>query len=334
MSRPSDSQPAPSRPADSDSHTDGIDLSAVSESGLTHDYGAVIRAARTSELAEGVEANIILIAHPEGKRLGTRYRLSPDDARDVGRSSVASISLPEILSVSRRHARLVHRGDSVILEDLGSTNGTYVNGRLIAGPEVLHSGDRFQVGAVHFKFLHELDVEHAYYEAIYDLVTRDGLTDIYNKRKYLEEVEREFARARRHERPLSLILFDLDAFKDINDTCGHLCGDFVLKRVASEVRELLRPEQVFARVGGDEFVILTPETGLDGATTLAEKIRLLVANLKPEEMDEQIGITCSVGVAELVPGMETPDDLFRAADKALYSSKRQGGDRVTSQVVS
>jgi len=100
------------------------------------------------------------------------------------------------------------------------------------------------------------------------------------------------------------------------------------------VRELLRPEQVFARVGGDEFVILTPETGLDGATTLAEKIRLLVANLKPEEMDEQIGITCSVGVAELVPGMETPDDLFRAADKALYSSKRQGGDRVTSQVVS
>lgn len=329
MSRASDSPPASRRPTDSDSHTDGIDLSAVSESGLTHDYGTILRAARTSELAEGVEANIILIAHPEGKRLGTRFRLSPEDARDVGRSSVASISLPEILSVSRRHARLVHRGDSVTLEDLGSTNGTYVNGRLISGPEVLHSGDRFQVGAVHFKFLHELDVEHAYYEAIYDLVTRDGLTDIFNKRKYLEEAEREFARARRHQRPLSLILLDIDDFKQINDTCGHLCGDFVLKRVTSEVRGLLRPEQVFARVGGDEFVILTPETGLAGAATLAEKIRALVAGLKPEEMDEQIGVTCSLGVAALDHVMEAPDDLFRAADEALYSSKREGGNRVT-----
>ncbi len=316
--------------SDTDSHTDGIDLSAVSESGLTQSYGPALRGERTSELAEGVEANIILIAHPEGKRLGMRYRLSPDDARDIGRSSTVAISLPEVLSVSRRHARLTHRGHSVTLEDAGSTNGTYINGRLISDPETLRSGDRFQVGAVHFKFLHELDVEHAYYEAIYDLVTRDGLTDIHNKRKYTEEAEREFARARRHGRPLSLIMVDLDEFKEINDTCGHLCGDFVLKRVASSVRKLLRPEQLFARIGGDEFVILAPETGIDGACLLADKIRSLVASLEVPAADRPLEVTCSVGVAEATEAMQEPDDLFNAADRALYASKREGGDRVTA----
>ncbi len=114
---------------------------------------------------------------------------------------------------------------------------------------------------VHFKFLHEQDVESAYHLAIYELVAKDGLTEIFNKRKFEEELQRELARAARHQRPLSLIIFDLDEFKTINDTYGHLCGDFVLKQVASLARELVRPEQVLARVGGDEFVILAPETG-------------------------------------------------------------------------
>jgi diguanylate cyclase (GGDEF)-like protein len=329
MDRTMDSKLSENHRSETDSHTDGIDLSAVSESGLTQHYGAALRGARTSELAEGVEANIILIAHPEGKRLGMRYRLSPEDTREIGRSSTVPISLPEVLSVSRQHARLVHQGHTVILEDLGSTNGTYVNGHLIEGPRALKSGDRFQVGAVHFKFLHELDVEHAYYEAIYDLVTRDGLTDIFNKRKYTEEVEREFARARRHGRPLCLILLDLDDFKEINDTCGHLCGDFVLKHMASAVRELLRPEQLFARIGGDEFVILAPETGLEGAAVLAEKICSLVSGLEVGLGETRVSVTCSIGVAQVEQRMEGPDELFAAADRALYRSKHGGGGRVS-----
>lgn len=329
MERLSDSHPAAGNRPDPDTHTDGFDLSALSESGLTQDYRTAVRGERSAELDEGVEANIILIAHPEGKRLGVRHRLSPDEALDIGRSGAVRVSLPEVLSVSRKHARLTHRGDSVTLEDLGSTNGTYVNGRLLTAPEVLRSGDRFQVGAVHFKFLHELDVEHAYYEAIYHLVTRDGLTDIFNKRKYEEEAERELARARRHGRPLVLILIDLDEFKEVNDSCGHLCGDFVLKQVASVIRERLRPEQLFARIGGDEFVILAPETDLAGATALAEKIREMVASVELCYMEQQVAVTCSVGVAEVAPAMTSPDDLFRAADQALYESKDGGGDRVT-----
>ncbi|PYQ58065.1 MAG: hypothetical protein DMF53_21155, partial [Acidobacteria bacterium] len=160
---------------------------------------------------------------------------------------------------------------------MGSTNGTYINGQPIHGRTVLRSGDRFQTAAVHFKFLHEQDVESAYHLAIYELVAKDGLTEIFNKRKLEEELQREHARAARHQRPLSLIIFDLDEFKTINDTYGHLCGDFILKQVASLARELVRPEQVLARVGGDEFVILAPETGAEGAEALASKLRDRIA---------------------------------------------------------
>jgi len=186
-----------------DPSTDDLELAAVQESGLTQTYDTAERAGMLDEQDDDelLDADVILIAHPENRRLGTRFRLSPGGRMDVGRSMSVEIPLPEVLSISRQHARLEYRGRQVTIRDLGSTNGTYVNGGLTDGPTVLHSGDRFQVAGVHFKFLHERDPEHAYYETIYDLVTRDGLTEIYNKRKYEEEVQREFARARRHKRP-------------------------------------------------------------------------------------------------------------------------------------
>lgn len=312
-----------------DTHTDDIDLSAISGSGLTQAHVKPRTDATADGGQAGAEANVILIAHPDGRHLGTRYRLGPGEVLEIGRSAEASLSLPDVPSVSRLHARLSYGEDGITLEDLGSTNGTYVNGRMVHGPEPLRSGDRFQIGAAHFKFLHEEDVEHAYYEAIYDLVTRDGLTDVHNRRKYQEEVEREFARARRHDRPLSLVILDLDMFKEINDQCGHLCGDFVLKRVALVTGELLRPEQTFARLGGDEFAVLSPETGVAGARDLAEKIRARVAEIDYRYAGQPVKITCSLGVAGLDRTMGKPDDLYMAADQALYRSKQAGGNRVT-----
>ncbi|MEM7483002.1 MAG: GGDEF domain-containing protein [Acidobacteriota bacterium] len=310
--------------------TDNLDISSLHESGLTQAYAT----AETGVMEEAreravVEANLILIAHPDGERLGTRLRMSSGTSLEVGRSPKAGISLPEVLSISRRHARIYFRGRHVTLEDLGSTNGTYVNGQLIHEPTVLRSGDRFQVAAVHFKFLHEEDPEHAYYETIYDLMTRDGLTEIFNKRKYEEEAEREFARSLRHSRPLSLVMFDLDDFKLINDNYGHLCGDFVLKRVTSLVRDVLRPEQVFARVGGDEFVVLSPETSAEGAVALASKLRERIASLEYHYCNFTVSVTCSFGVAELSAGMTHREDLYGAADQALMRSKRGGRNRVT-----
>ncbi|HXU44274.1 MAG TPA: GGDEF domain-containing protein [Thermoanaerobaculia bacterium] len=310
-----------------DTDTDNIDLTPFSESGLTHSLDTAAR--ERDAVASEVEAGIILIAHPESQRLGSRFRLSPGTTLEIGRSAATGISLPEVLSISRTHARLRYFGQRVTIEDLGSTNGTYVNGHRIAGLTPLKSGDRFQTAAVHFKFLHEKDPEHAYHEAIYDLVMRDGLTEIYNKRKYDEELLREFARALRHGRPLAMIAFDLDEFKKVNDTYGHLCGDFVLKQIASMVRVVVRPEQIFARVGGDEFVILAPETTLDGAEALARKLCDRVGDLDYRYEEYKIEVSCSFGVAALDPSMRQPEQLFDAADAALFESKRAGRGRLT-----
>jgi len=313
-----------------DTQTDDIELPGIQESGsLTQTFEAAVRGERGDRFAQSEsEADIILISHPENQRLGSRFRLSPGTVLEIGRSSSVGVSLPEVLSISRKHARLRYAGPVVTIEDLGSTNGTYINGVPVHQRAVLKSGDRFQTAAVHFKFLHEQDVESAYHLAIYELVARDGLTEIFNKRKYEEEVQREFARAVRHRRPLSLVIFDLDEFKQINDSYGHLCGDFVLKRVASVARELTRPEEVLARVGGDEFVILVPETGISGAETLARKLRDRIEKLDHHYGDLPIAIACSFGVAELTPEMSTPHDLYRAADSALLHAKRGGRNRV------
>jgi diguanylate cyclase (GGDEF)-like protein len=312
-----------------DTDTDDIDLSPLHESGMTQTFESATRdrALRGHAQVE-TEADIILIAHPESQRLGSRYRLSPGTTLEIGRSAAVGISLPEVMSISRKHARLRYIGPVVTVEDLGSTNGTYVNGQPVHGRTVLRSGDRFQTAAVHFKFLHEQDVESAYHLAIYELVAKDGLTEIFNKRKFEEEVQREFARAMRHQRPLSLIIFDLDEFKTINDTYGHLCGDFILKQVASLARDLVRPEQMLARVGGDEFVILAPETGAEGAEALASKIRDRIASYEHRYGDIRIPVNCSFGVAEMHREMASSQDLYHAADEALLLSKRSGRNRV------
>ena len=311
-----------------DSDTDSLELASLHESGLTQTFeSANLEGGLFGSSAE-VEADIILIAHPDNQRLGSRYRLSPGSNLEIGRSAAVGISLPEVKSISRKHARLRYVGRHVTVEDLGSTNGTYVNGVPVKGKATLKSGDRFQTAAVHFKFLHEQDVESAYHLAIYELVARDGLTEIYNKRKFDEELQREFSRALRHERPLALIMFDLDEFKRINDTYGHLCGDFVLKQVAQAARDLVRPEQVFARVGGDEFVILAPETNGAGAEALAQKIRERILSLDYRYGEIPIDITCSFGVAELTRDMTGVQDLYQAADDALFQSKRGGRNRV------
>lgn len=300
-----------------------------------HRTGAITIAQR--EAAEetygrpGFEANIILIAHPENARLGTRYRLVSGATLEIGRADNVEISLPEVRSISRSHARLRYQGRKVTVEDAGSTNGTFVNDQRVDGPTLLRSGDRFQVGSVHFKFLHEQDVEHAYHEAIYQMVMRDGLTEALNQRKFHEELAREFARADRHDRPLTLVLFDLDCFKEVNDTHGHLCGDMVLKQIAASVRELLRSEQVFARLGGDEFAVICPETGISGGHALAEKLRERLADLKFSREGALFSITCSFGVAERTAGMSSDRDLFEAADRALYVAKGGGRNRVMAQ---
>jgi diguanylate cyclase (GGDEF)-like protein len=278
----------------------------------------------------GGHAMLILISHPDSECLGSRTRLEIGSFVTIGRDPACQIAFPEVLSLSRIHARVTFADDGVVVEDLQSTNGTFVNDRRVTAAAELSSGDRIQFGALHFKFFREEDVEAVYHEAIHQLVMQDGLTEIGNRRRFNEELSREFARAGRHERPLAVVVFDIDRFKQINDTYGHLCGDFVLKRLTRICGKRLRPEQVFARMGGDEFAILSPETNIDRVEILAERLRASIADYRFETdmVADSFQITCSFGCAEMSPAMKTETDLYEAADKALYAAKNAGRNRV------
>ncbi|KAB2968785.1 MAG: GGDEF domain-containing protein [Thermoanaerobaculia bacterium] len=317
------------RRADSDTRDPSTDGLSASKLGALRRETSQVTSHDARPQGEGsYEAAVIVIAHPEHRRLGNRFALAPGATLEIGRSPSAQISLPEVASVSRVHARLRYASGHATIEDLGSRNGTLLNDQTVSGTTELRSGDRFQVGSVCFKFLHDADVEHAYHEAIYQLVMRDGLTEIFNRRKFVEEGERELARALRHGRPLTLILFDIDHFKNVNDTWGHLCGDAVLKQTAARVNGLLRPEQIFARIGGEEFAVLCPEMEAVGARTLAEKLRERLSGRTFECGGGAVTVTCSFGVAAVSAPMEHLSDLVAAADRALYRAKAAGRDRV------
>jgi two-component system cell cycle response regulator len=294
----------------------------------TRDPDETFVAPRRRASDPGPEASLILIAHPLQQGLGTRYRLRSQSALVLGRAGSCEISMPDVTSLSRNHVRLTYRTETVVIEDLGSTNGTFVNDRRIEEPTPLRSGDRFQAGGAHFKFLQERDIENAYHQAIHDLVILDGMTQIANKRRFDEESERELGRARRYGRPLSLILFDVDRFKSVNDTYGHLGGDFVLKAIVELTRRLLRREQLFARVGGDEFALLTPEAPPESARLLAERVRSRIARHEFAHSGAAFRVTCSFGIASLGEDVATVRDLYEAADKALYRAKNAGRNGV------
>jgi diguanylate cyclase (GGDEF)-like protein len=156
----------------------------------------------------------------------------------------------------------------------------------------------------------------------------DELTRIYNRRGLFDLGQREFNRARRHGAPLAAILFDLDRLKVINDTFGHAAGDQLLIQVATRAQHELRAEDIFARYGGDEFVVLLPGTGLDSARQIAERLRHVIAALQVDHATHLINTTASFGVATLDPTCLDVDALLTRADRAHYTAKQSGKNRV------
>ncbi len=267
---------------------------------------------------------LVIIYSPDSRNFGKRQVMGNETLR-VGRERGNQIVLPSD-SVSRRHCRIDKRKASWFIKDLGSTNGTYVNDELIEEYQ-LRRGDQIKVGDTIFKYLSGQDVEAQYHETIYRMTIMDGLTNVHNKRYLLETLERELPRALRHQRPLSLCMFDLDHFKQVNDTYGHIAGDYVLKEVAGAVRSRLRPDDVIARYGGEEFAILLPETDLKGSGIIAEELRKLIAERVFEFEGERIPVTISIGCTQL-RGEDDPIKLVKAADVKLYEAKRSGRNRV------
>ena len=215
----------------------------------------------------------------------------------------------------------------IALRDMGSTNGTYVNDEMI-DEYVLRDGDFIKVGRCIFKFLSGNNIENAYHEEIYRLTTVDGLTQIFNRRYFVETLEREIGRALRYRRDLSLIMFDIDRFKQVNDTYGHLAGDHVLKHLATATKTRIRREDVLARYGGEEFAIILPEIDHHNAMQFADKIRRIAERTPFKFEDTDIPLTVSVGVTCL--GSEVPDAtaFVKNADENLYAAKAAGRNQV------
>ncbi len=262
-----------------------------------------------------------------GPDLGKKYVIGKAEYT-IGRDEQNDIVV-DLDNVSRRHARIFGGShDRMFVEDLKSTNGTFLNDQEVLGAQPLRSGDLIKVGGSIFKFLDGANIETQYHETIYTLTIADGLTGINNKRFFLEYLEREMGRSHRYHRALSLMMFDIDHFKKINDVHGHLAGDYVLRELAQSIKRLVRREQCFARYGGEEFALVMPEDGPDKARLFAEKIRKMIEEKTFIFEDKEIPVTISIGVAEMEHDMTEPTQFIKVADANLYKAKKSGRNRV------
>jgi len=287
---------------------------------------ALLRGLETRGATPKGTPRLVMISGPDlGQRIEVR-----EGRLTIGRDSQCDVVLP-LGGVSRVHCAIRREASGLWLRDHGSTNGTRRNGELVrAHVDVrLGAGDLITVGGAIFKLLDGESPEAEYHERVFRTMALDGLTQLRNRRSLQDAIESEIARSRRHQHALSLLLVDVDRFKDVNDQHGHLCGDLVLQRVAALLARHGRRENCAARFGGDEFAIVLAETPVAGALTFAERIRGAVESEPIEVGGVPLEITVSVGAAEWAPQMSQPEDLIAMADAALYRAKNGGRNRVS-----
>lgn len=261
-----------------------------------------------------------------GAALGRVFPL-PSTQVLVGRAPDVGVSLLDG-EVSRHHARFRVVNDRVEVEDLQSTNGTRVNGELINGPQELHPGDRITIGGHVLKLVFLDPLERAFHETLLDLSTKDPLTGLANRASALAELQNRFGLSQRYGRPLSVVVCDLDHFKKVNDTHGHGAGDFVLHTFGERLLATLREADQAGRIGGEEFLMILPETDLSGARPFAERLRKAVASTPVPLPAGGLSVTCSLGIAERSAMDLNAGQLLARADAALYRAKAGGRDQV------
>lgn len=269
-----------------------------------------------------------------GPQFGEVFDLPSGQEVVIGRRGDCGVQLFDD-GVSRRHAAVTAGAGEARLVDLGSANGTWVGGERVQ-EAVLRDGVRFLVGAHStLKFVLSDDVEAGYQRKLAQGALHEPLTGLYNRRHFLERLAAELSSAQRHTRPLALLIADVDHLQKINDGHGHAAGDEVLKAVAFALQGAVRKEDVLARLGGEEFVVLARETPLSGARTLADRLRRAVERARVRVGERELAVTVSVGVTvsfgltRFEPG-RTEQQLLAGAERALARAKQNGRNTVVA----
>jgi diguanylate cyclase (GGDEF)-like protein len=273
---------------------------------------------------------LVVLMGPTGY-VGKQFPLTQSEVI-VGRSVECQIFIDD-KSVSRSHARINVAGVDCVIMDMGSSNKTVINGALLAPmtPYRLKNNDQIKTGNVIFKFLERGNIEAIANKELNEKAEKDALTGAYSKGALLEKGPEAMKRSEFLNEELSVLVFDIDFFKKINDSYGHAAGDHVLKTLAEIVgHKMVRSGDYFARYGGEEFVIILHGSPLKTAMEVAERIRTTIESNSFVFENKKIPVTISLGVACRVVGENDWNSLFKRADEALYKSKQSGRNRVTS----
>ncbi len=278
---------------------------------------------------EGLHQKVPSLSFMGGPAKGELHVLKNGESI-VGRGAKSSIVVSDD-TISRNHFKVIVKGAEVSIQDLGSTNGTYVNGVRVT-EQVLQDKDTIQISSktiMTFSYLTDLEAERQ--TQIYKMANYDAVTQARTKAYFLDQIQQEFSHSRRRSLPLSLIIFDIDFFKKVNDQYGHPAGDYVLKKIAETTLKTIRSEDLFARYGGEEFVILMRETLESDAIKLAERLRQLIAaqvflfETHAIRTSISCGVTCLKG-----ENFRNFEEMIKVADEYLYFAKQNGRNRVAS----
>jgi diguanylate cyclase (GGDEF)-like protein len=270
------------------------------------------------------EAALVVLQGAESE-IGTHILL--DRTVTLGRDPTVELTLVDE-GISRRHCQVRRESDKFIVEDLGSTNGTLLNGELLDGPRPLCAGDRIYLGPCVIKFTDSDALEVRYHQQMDQLVGTDDLTGLIAKRRFDAAYARAVDTARTMKRPLSVLMLDLDQLKLINDTHGHPVGAHTISEVGRIIGRVLSPEGAACRFGGDEFAAFLAGRSKPDAIELADTVRRSLAEHRIEKDGVVVHPTLSIGVASFPEDGASAEDLLRRADEALYRAKRAGRDRV------
>lgn len=261
-----------------------------------------------------------------GRETGQNYNLNNRTVK-IGRDATCEICVDDP-HVSRVHATITTVNGELFIKDLDSTNGIFVNGNKVTEHRLM-DGDKVLVGTrLYFRFAYQDAHDQNYQQSLFKAANMDALTQLYNKKYFLDVLPKEMSFSRRAHEPLSLMMLDVDHFKKINDTHGHLAGDAVLKALGAHLAKHVRLENVASRYGGEEFAVILRNCDAELAHTIAERLRISMEANTVIFREEKISVTISIGIATYADeNFATMEDFIHKADEFLYEAKRTGRNK-------